>query len=72
MSAAHAEPSLRGQVVRRTTAHGLTLELTMTFTVFVKKYTEDHEWIEMDTDGVTGTSLLHIPYHMLLCCTVTG
>jgi hypothetical protein len=24
--------------------------------VYVKKYTEDHEWIEMDTDGVTGTT----------------
>jgi hypothetical protein len=30
----------------------------MGLTVYVKKYTEDHEWIEMDTDGVTGT--LHV------------
>lgn len=22
--------------------------------VFVKKYTEDHEWIELDADGKTG------------------
>lgn len=26
--------------------------------VEVKKYTEDHEWIELDADGKTGTGLL--------------
>jgi hypothetical protein len=39
--------------------------------VYVKKYTEDHEWIEMDTDGVTGTALLYLRYHMLLHSPVT-
>ncbi|KAJ9634460.1 glycine cleavage system H protein [Exophiala oligosperma] len=24
-------------------------------TLYIKKYTEDHEWIELDTDGKTGT-----------------
>lgn len=62
--------SLLGQVVGRTTASGTSLELTQALTVYVKKYTEDHEWIEMDTDGVTGTALLYIPYPVLLRCTV--
>jgi hypothetical protein len=25
--------------------------------VLVKKYTEDHEWIELDSDGKTGTAV---------------
>ena len=27
----------------------------LTFSVLSKKYTEDHEWIEMDADGKIGT-----------------
>jgi hypothetical protein len=36
------------------------LYLTLTIpTVLVKKYTEDHEWIELDSDGKTGATNSH-------------
>lgn len=30
-------------------------------TVYEKKYTKDHEWIELSDDGKTGTSILLPP-----------